>query len=237
MMVQKKLKNRLSFFIVAGFALLFTGCATSVKETKVGPSFFPAREAETDKPTEGSLWTPNNKNNFLFIDNKARALNDLVNVLIVESSSGSNAASTEGAKNSTASANVSNFFGLMESFRRSNRNVSPDSLFSSSFENNFTGSGTTSRSGTITANVQAVVREVLPNGYLYIEGSKEVTLNNETQLITVTGTVRPEDIRPGNTILSSLIADIRVKYTGLGFIANKQKPGVLSKVLDTIWPF
>lgn len=230
-------KNRFSLYVLLVFTVLAAGCGAAIKETKVGPSFFPARDVPADKAAEGSLWSPEGRDNFLFIDNKARGINDLVNVLIVESSSAANEASTEAGKNSSVSANIGNFFGLMESFRRTNRNISPEALLSTNFQSNFSGSGTTSRSGTITANVEALVREVLPNGHLYIEGSKRITLNNETQLITVSGTIRPEDIRPDNTILSSLIADVRIKYTGFGIIADKQKPGPLTRLLDAIWPF
>ena len=62
-------------------------------------------------------------------------------------------------------------------------------------------------------------------------------VNNETQIITVSGIVRPMDIDTDNRIKSTYIADALIEYTGRGVIAEKQKPGWGSRVVDIIWPF
>ena len=72
---------------------------------------------------------------------------------------------------------------------------------------------------------------------LFVEGSKEVIINNERQYITVTGVVRPEDIAPDNSISSDLLADARLVYSGRGVLADKQRPGLLGRAVDLIWPF
>ncbi|MDD5434003.1 MAG: flagellar basal body L-ring protein FlgH, partial [Nitrospira sp.] len=99
------------------------------------------------------------------------------------------------------------------------------------------GSGTTSRSSQLTAVMTAKVLDVLPNGNLVIDGKHEVSVNNETQIISISGIIRPEDIGPGNTILSTYIADAKITYSGSGVISDKQRVGWLVRVMDFIWPF
>ena len=101
----------------------------------------------------------------------------------------------------------------------------------------FDGKGTTTRRNALSATVTAVVREVFPNGNLFVEGSKEVIINNERQYITVTGVVRPEDIAPDNSVSSDLLADARLVYSGRGVLSDKQRPGLLGRVVDFVWPF
>ena len=64
-----------------------------------------------------------------------------------------------------------------------------------------------------------------------------MVINNEKQIISISGIVRPEDILPDNTILSSYIADAQIEYTGKGVISDKQFPGWGRRIFDWIWPF
>ena len=106
-----------------------------------------------------------------------------------------------------------------------------------SLKKGFDGSGATSRKNSLSATITDIVRQVLPNGNLYIEGKKEVIINNERQYIIVSGIVRPEDIRPDNSVTSDQIADARIQYSGRGVLADKQRPGWLGRLLDLVWPF
>jgi Flagellar basal body L-ring protein len=81
------------------------------------------------------------------------------------------------------------------------------------------------------------VVDVIPNGNLLIEGRRNVKVNNEDQVIVLTGTVRGRDISADNTVNSALIADARISYSGKGVISDRQKPGWLMNVLDKVWPF
>ena len=73
--------------------------------------------------------------------------------------------------------------------------------------NDFTGTGATSRAGSLSATITARVMDVLPNGNLAIEGKREIYVNNEKKEILLQGVVRPRDIAFNNTI--SLHADSR----------------------------
>jgi flagellar L-ring protein precursor FlgH len=110
-------------------------------------------------------------------------------------------------------------------------------MIKASMKNEFDGSGQTSRDETMTASITARVVDVTPEGNLFIRGTREVKVNNETQYITLTGLIRPEDISPDNTVLSSYIADAQIAYSGSGSVSDKQRPGWLTRALDLIWPF
>ena len=104
-------------------------------------------------------------------------------------------------------------------------------------ENEFKGDGSNSRDGKLDAYITARVIQVLSNGNLRILGRQEIKVNTETQHITVSGIVRPEDINTNNEVLSTYVADARIEYSGQGSIADKQKPGWLMRALDHVWPF
>ena len=73
----------------------------------------------------------------------------------------------------------------------------------------------------------ARVCEVLPNGDLVLEGTKDVTVNRERQSLTIRGVIRTRDISPGNVVFSTAISHMEVKFDGKGIISDANKPGFL----------
>ena len=103
--------------------------------------------------------------------------------------------------------------------------------------NSHKGSGTTTRNGTLTATISATIKEILPSGNYLIEGKRQVNINNEEQILILTGQVRPEDINFDNTISSKLIAEASISYSGQGVIADEQRVGWGIRLINWIWPF
>lgn len=97
------------------------------------------------------------------------------------------------------------------------------------------GSGTSSAKGVFTARMAAVVKQILPNGTLLIEGTRSVKVNRDTQLLTLSGIIRLDDIRPDNTILSENMANAEIKSEGIGQIYDRQRKGILTRILDWIF--
>ena len=155
----------------------------------------------------------------------------------MESSQATNKANTNTGRNSSISAGIDNFFGLEQNYPSTRNFFSPFGEVKADFGSSFKGDGATSRSGDLTAYITARVTEVLPNGNLYVMGSREVTVNNERQFITLSGIIRTRDISQGNVILSTYISDARIAYSGAGIIDDRQRPGWMTKILNTIWPF
>lgn len=72
---------------------------------------------------------------------------------------------------------------------------------------------------------------------MQVEGAREIRVNEENQIIAVRGLVRPRDIQADNTVPSSYLADARIEYFGQGVLADKNRPGWLTRILDNVWPF
>lgn len=96
------------------------------------------------------------------------------------------------------------------------------------------GGGQTVRAGRVTGQITVTVTAVDPNGELRVEGAQSVDLNGEQQIISVAGRVRPRDIADNNAVLSSRIADAQISYNGKGYISEKSKPGLLSRIFNLI---
>lgn len=99
----------------------------------------------------------------------------------------------------------------------------------------FQATGSTGQSGKMTAKLAVVVKQVLPNGTLVLEGQRAVKFGRETQTLILSGIGRIDDIRPDNTILSENLANAEIKSEGIGAIYDKQRKGFITKLLD--WLF
>jgi flagellar L-ring protein precursor FlgH len=186
-------------------------------------------------PSEGSLWADGSSRG-LFADMRAMQIGDLVTIRISEKPKGSLSAKTQTKRDSSIDAGITNFLGIMETYGK-NHSLDPEHLFKANIGNEFKGDGSNSRDGELDAYITARVIQVLSNGNLRILGRQEIKVNTETQHITVSGIVRPEDINTNNEVQSTYIADARIEYSGQGSIADKQKPGWLSRIIDNVWPF
>jgi flagellar L-ring protein precursor FlgH len=158
----------------------------------------------------------------LYTDKKGKRAGDVVTVLVTESAKASNDTRTETAK----SADVSVSAALGKDFAAG---------LSGGAANNYGGKGATARNGQLTATVTARIAQVLDNGNLLIEGSKVVTINNEEEILEVSGTIRADDINPDNTVYSYKIADAVIRYTGSGVNADAEKPGLITRFFNWIF--
>jgi flagellar L-ring protein precursor FlgH len=166
----------------------------------------------------------------LFADTRARGVNDVVTILIVEQSSSSRSASTSTSKDTSRSASVSAFptiFGTAPAkFLQDRVKIGLEG------KGSHDGQGAIDRTDKVTGQITARVVKVLDNGNLLIEGRRAVLVNDDTQVITISGLVRPYDISASNTVLSSQIADAEVQMEGKGILAEAQRPGILYRFLD-----
>ncbi|WP_162458827.1 flagellar basal body L-ring protein FlgH [Desulfosarcina ovata] len=197
----------------------------------------PPNTQEAPSQADGSLWQENAPLISMFSDQKARAVGDIVTIKIVESSEATNEASTDTDRTSSMSASVDAFFNAEKKYSSDNPFFNPFSKVAGGLTSEFGGSGTTKRSGDLEAYITALVTQVLPNGNLVLTGSREVLVNNENQVIQLSGVVRPRDITADNQVLSTYIADARISYSGSGVVNDRQRTGWMSNILMTVWPF
>ena len=212
--------------------LFLAACSFQSAEVKT-----PAFDEQIPKPqmsyASGSLWQASSTG--LAEDMKARRRGDIITVVISENASASKQASTGTERASTVTAGIPNLLGLEKLPIKSWADL--NQLLSVSNDTKFAGSGSTSRQETLQATISAKVLDVLPNGNLLIEGRRNVKVNNEDQIIVLTGTVRSRDVSPENTVNSALVADAKINYSGKGVISDRQSPGWLMNLLDKFWPF
>ena len=240
----KKL-NPVSTLLLAIFPFFFLFGCVSFKPEPVLP-VEPVQNISSsnfvEQPTQqvinnGSIWKEDGALSELFINPKAKRVGDIVTVKIVESSSASNQAATQTGRKSSFSGGIENIFNLEKKFPSTDPFFNPFSAVKGNLESDFDGSGSTKRSGKLTAYITTRVTEVLLNGNLRIAGSRDVTVNNDKQLIKLSGIIRPRDIAPNNEIFSTYISEAKIEYSGSGIIDNRQRPGWLANILNIIWPF
>ena len=168
----------------------------------------------------------------LFADLRARRVNDLVTVRVVENITASGSADSALDKSSSASASVTRLFGAETRFPGW---LDPTSLAALGANTGFTGSGTTNRAGSLSAVITARVVEVLPNNDLVLEGIREVDINGDRQFIVLSGIVRASDIGPGNVVPSTAVGQMQIRYFGKGLIKDNLKPGWLIRALNKVF--
>jgi len=158
----------------------------------------------------------------LFSDHKARKVGDIVTIIVAESSKASNSDTVQTSKKTGTNGSLNDLFGLGKLPLK----VGVDA------DSGYAGSGTTTRSGSMDARISVSIKEILPNGNLMLEGTRNVTINDDIQMITISGIVRSDDITPDNTVLSIYMADAQIKYKGQG--PSSSSPGVVTKITKVL---
>ena len=250
-------KRNLCLIGLSIFTLLFislAGCAVVQKTAPPVAEKMPLKEkmeikAPPPPPVEfnGSLYDVRSNFNGFFIDTKARSVGDIVTVNISESAKATNSADTQTGRTSSLEAGIDTLFGTEDWYRNKVLTEIPKDLprpdpfgnpsVKGSITSDFDGSGSTSRSGDLSAFITCRVVQVLPNGNLKIVGSREVLVNHETQMIILSGVIRPRDISDDNVILSTFVSDAKIAYSGSGIVNDRQRPGWLANLLNSVWPF
>jgi flagellar L-ring protein precursor FlgH len=181
----------------------------------------------SDNP--GSLWSQTKANPLA--DRTARKEGDIVTIIISETSTATFAATTDTSKDETNTVAKQVVPILSTIFPSLVPNLSGSSSGSLSSK----GAGTTTSSGKLTKTMGAIVKKVLPNGTLVIEGKRNVMVNKNTQTFVLTGIIRQDDVKPDNTVLSENIAEAQINVDGKGPINDRQRKGILTRILD--WLF
>lgn len=229
-------KCRLGISFCLALLPLAAGCTSKRVEVKdptnlKGYIDSAKRQSLEEERAEGSLWIQSGPRTDLFRDLKAHDINDVVTIVVTESTEALASADASNSKSSSASAGFDKLFGLEKSISELPTMLAGES--SSSFQ----GKGATSRQTTLSTNLTARVTDVLPNGYLVVEGMREVRVNDENQIVYLSGVVRPADISPANIVSSASVAQMSVRLEGRGIVSQPMKPGWLYKILNGILPF
>jgi len=213
----------------------------------------PAPEPEVFEPADGSLWRGEESRRLLAFENRARRVGDLLTVLIEERADAEKEALTELERESTIDAsldsdialqtlitrpvlNLLNLLGFTD-LRSDDEPSGPVQIVDATTSADYDGRGTIERSASFVTTVACVVTDVTSSGLLRVEGTRNLTINNETQVIQLAGYVRPEDVRIDNTVPSALIASADIYYSGNGVLSEDQRVPWLLRVFKRVLPF
>lgn len=189
----------------------------------------PALKADSLYPVEGT--------SSIYTEKRARRVGDVITIIILETNQAVNSASSQTQKSAGLVAGAgmgffgTGYYGADVLSNNNNGNIGVGMGASHQ------GQGTSSRASTITGLMTAKISSVLPSGNYLVEGMRYVEVNDEKQTIEVTGEIRPDDISSDNTVLSSRVADARIKFTGTGPASETAKPGILTRVLGWLGLF
>lgn len=167
-----------------------------------------------------SLWNDRS----MFADRRAQAVGDILTIVISENFSATRSDSNSNGKKSSgsASAGTGSFLSWI-------------TAHSYDMKDSFSASGSITNKNVVTARMTATVTAVQPNGNLVIKGTQSIKQNNDEQIISLVGTIRPDDISTSNTVASSAMADAQIFVNGKGPLAQKQKQGILSSIFDFLF--
>lgn len=206
----------------------------TARDRKYTPGEYAALRASA-RPSTGSIYSEAQPG--YLEDTRALRVGDVVTVRINESAQAQGGASTNLKKDSSRSAGVDSLMGLVPAIKKAYPNIEPAELLKMASSFDFNGEGKTERAGSLKGSIGVRVKQELPNGDLFVEGTKVVMINHEEQHLYVSGVIRTSDIAPDNSVDSSLIADARVEFTGRGDINDQVERGWLTKILDFVNPF
>lgn len=218
---------------------LLLGCAADRKPMPE-PMLTPLNNIEPEPVNNPASLFEAGQSDFLFDDNRANKVGDIVMVSVTETTTGKHKADTTATKENTNTYGVST--GAKSSIYNSLAGVVPGALVGTagvgtSSASDLKTTGETKQESKLTAIVATRVIRMLPGKVMQVEGARQIRINDETQILVVRGLVRQRDINSTNTVSSSALADARIEVYGQGSLSDKQRAGWMSRFIDNVWPF
>ncbi len=227
--MSRGLASALRVLLAALPPLLLGACSALVPKVEVADTA-PVRPAVIVAPpiNNGAIFQPSAYRP-LFEDHRARLVGDTITVQIVEKVAASQTSSSSIDKTANVKAGITAVpFFSPSSFTRAGA--------SGNSSNSFEGTGTTESANTFTGTITATVVEVLPNGHLIVAGEKQIGVNHNVDVLRFSGQVDPRSIRPGNSVVSAQIANVRIEQRGRGAQAEAQAIGWLARFFLSVLP-
>ncbi len=251
------MSNRILHTFILFYVILFLdGCTANLTDPELNfePPVYveqmPSRENKQDFGATGSIFGQGD--NPLFSDRKAMNVNDIVTVVISENVKSSNKGakqlsesdksqlgggifSTTGALTGPGATGNGASDGLIGAVN--NLNGYSNAGFSSESVTSYKGQATATKDASFTTTVSARIVKVMQNGNYFITGKREILIDDQKQIIQISGVIRPYDIDQFNRISSASISDAKILYKSEGDVDRATKQGWGTKIIQAIWPF
>lgn len=226
--------------LLLGLLVSLNACVVQAPARPGDPAYAPVMGPGSLPPsrTDGSLYQGNFSLS-LFGDSKAAKVGDIVTIVLQEQTSSKKTTNVGVTKKSKTDFGQDSGTGTLGTVLGSKPGLGSLSMLTDiQHDRDFSGSGDADQSNSLSGDITVTVADVLPNGNLVVRGEKWMTLNRGDEFIQISGIVRPEDITPKNTVLSTQLANARITYSGTGEVADAGAMGWLSRFFNSaIWPF
>jgi len=214
---------------------LASGCSQTRMLVQPDPQYAPVdlTAIEFKPEPNGSIFQAG-RSIRLFEDNKAFRIGDVLSVTLSESTNASKSAATNTSKDDTLDLSALAILGS------TGPTFNDNNLLSNNLngDRDFTGSGDSAQSNSLSGEIAVTVTDILPSGNLMVRGEKIIGLNQGSEFIRISGLVRPQDVSSDNTVMSRKIANSRIYYGGGGVVAESNSRGWLSRFFDSpLFPF
>ena len=184
-------------------------------------------ESAAEARTPGSIWIDDGQLTRLNTDVKATHENDPISVVVVESLSASTDGTVKNSRSSNANSQVSALLGKISAGNALN------SLLDQASSDGLNAQGQSVTDSSLTTTLGGEVEAVLPNGMLVIQAVRQVSFNQQTELIRLRGLVRPADINARNQVLSTDIANLELEVVGKGIINDyTHRPNAVVRFIE-----
>jgi flagellar L-ring protein FlgH len=182
--------------------------------------------------TGGSIWNSEGRLVRLGTDAKAVRLHDVVSIVVVESLAASTDGQVKNSRSSNASSSVTALFGALKAANNL------QNLLGQNSASGLTAQGQSTTNSSLATTFGGEVVDVLPNGMLVVQATRQLTFSQQTQLIKLRGLVRPEDVNAQNQVPSTAMTDLELEVTGKGIVSDstyRQNP--LVRLLERLLVF
>jgi flagellar L-ring protein FlgH len=235
-----KNRNNARWALLACVTLTFSAHATNLPFKKKDP--MQTREeylsrvqqqqiASPETSTTGSLWVAGGRMTDLSTDYKATHLNDIIVIQVAQQTVAEATGATSTSRNVSANSAITNLPGKLNT-----GGLNP--LLGANSATALKGQGDTSSSSKLQTSLAGQVIAVLPNGNLVVEAQRAVLLNHQKETAIVRGVVRPGDVGPDNTVLSTSLSNLEIELKGKGVVTEATRPpSLLMKLLQKILTF
>ncbi len=225
------------WLLLGSVAFQLMGCSSPVPKRMQKFDYSPAYPTNIPQqtpPKNGSLYQAGGMS--LFDDSRAHKVGDIITIKLQESFAAKKKDEAKFNKTNSQDYGVStplNIFG-----KSADKVLKEAGTFGIGYgsKGKFSGKSDVKQDSSLQGSIAVTVVEVIPNGNLVIRGEKWITIHDGEEVVRFAGIIRPEDIAPDNTIISTKVADVRLIYQDTGVAGDTARPGAVTKFLNKYWP-
>jgi flagellar L-ring protein precursor FlgH len=192
------------------------------------PSSARAKVVALNNPSNGTIFQSDSFKP-IFEDRRARAVGDLLTILVSEKSSVDKTNAASGANSGSFNSRIGQLFALPAS-SASLLTLNGNSSVNSSNKS----AGSASYNFSTTMGVTVV--EVLANGNLLVSGEKQIGLDRGSEFVRFSGVVAVSSIGVGNVVSSTPVADARIEYRTNTQIDKSQMSSMMNRLFYSMLP-